>query len=202
MAGSQGRPFTLQHYYKILVTVQKWRLRDQETQPKKGDMLQLDDSDDENGGRNKGKPDRNKKAKERLKLEAEAENMSLKIDEMVKTKEIFMSKAMEARMIMANMKNAMKQARWEAIRQDDKRKTALEERRLELEEKAMMELIADKNRTMTMEPSTMDAFTREWWDMRREEILERRRQACFHASASGGGGRVLRRAMVVPVEMR
>jgi hypothetical protein len=78
----------------------------------------------------------------------------------------------------------------------------LEERRLELEEKAMMELIADKNRTMTMEPSTMDAFTREWWDMRREEILERRRQACFHASASGGGGRVLRRAMVVPVEMR
>jgi hypothetical protein len=65
----------------------------------------------------------------------------------------------------------------------------LEERRLELEEKVMMELIADKNRTMVMEPSIMDAFTREWWDMRREGILERRRQARFHASASGGGGR-------------
>jgi hypothetical protein len=53
----------------------------------------------------------------------------------------------------------------------------MEERRLALEERnAMMELIADENRMMMMDPSTMDAFTREWWDMRREEIMERRRQ--------------------------
>jgi hypothetical protein len=39
----------------------------------------------------------------------------------------------------------------------------LEERKLELEEKkAMMELIADENKTMMMDPNTMDAFTREW----------------------------------------
>jgi hypothetical protein len=49
------------------------------------------------------------------------------------------------------------------IQEDDKRKHALEERRIELEEKkAMMNLIADENKTMMMDPSTMDVFTREW----------------------------------------
>jgi hypothetical protein len=97
-------------------------------------MFQWDDSDDENGERNEGKLDGNKKAKDRLKLEAKATNISLKIDEMMKTKEVYMSKELEAKMI----KNAIKQARWEAIREDDKRKAALEERRLELEEKKTM----------------------------------------------------------------
>jgi hypothetical protein len=102
--------------------------------------------------------------------------MSLKIDEMVKTKEVYMSKVLQARMIMADKKNAMKQARWEVIHEDDKCKAALEERRLELEEKnTMIELIANENRTMMMDPSTMNAMTREWSDMRREEILKRRR---------------------------
>jgi hypothetical protein len=64
----------------------------------------------------------------------------------------------------------------------------MEERRLALEERnAMMELIADENRTMMMDPSTMDAFTREWWDMRREEIMERRRQERLHRGGAGGG---------------
>jgi hypothetical protein len=67
----------------------------------------------------------------------------------------------------------------------------LEERRLKLEEKkAMMELIANENRTMTMDSSTMDAFTREWWDIRREEIMERRRLACLHARGNDGGAPV------------
>jgi hypothetical protein len=66
----------------------------------------------------------------------------------------------------------------------------LEERRLELEEKnTMIELIANENRTMMMDPSTMNAMTREWSDMRREEILKRRRQARLLASVSHVGGR-------------
>jgi hypothetical protein len=97
--------------------MEKWRLRDQETQPEKGAMLALDDAEEEDGGRNKGKPEGNKKAKERRKLEAEAANMSSKIDEMVKTKEVLMSKALEARMIMTDKKNAMKQTIWDAIRE-------------------------------------------------------------------------------------
>jgi hypothetical protein len=38
----------------------------------------------------------------------------------------------------------------------------LEERKLALEERAMMELVAEENKAMTMDPSTMDAFTKEW----------------------------------------
>jgi hypothetical protein len=105
-------------------------LSEQEAQPKKGALLQLYDvnSDDENGGRIKGKPDGNKKAKERLKVEVEATKMSKRIDEMVKTKKLYMAKALEAKVIMAGKKNVMKLARWEAIREDDKRKAALEKR--------------------------------------------------------------------------
>jgi hypothetical protein len=39
---------------------------------------------------------------------------------------------------------------------------------------------------MMMNSSTMDAYTREWWDMRRAEIIERRIQACIDASVRGG----------------
>jgi hypothetical protein len=107
---------------------------------------------------------------------------------MVKSKEVYMEKALQTKMLLADKKNAMNQARWEAIREDDKRTQALEERKLELEEKkAMMELIADENKTMMMDPNTMDAFTREWLDMRREEIMKRRRLARLHSHANGVG---------------
>jgi hypothetical protein len=119
----------------------------------------LDDSGDDNGGRSKDKLEGNKKAKERIKLEAKAENLSKKIEEMVKSKEVYMDKALQAKMVMADKKNAINQARWEAIREDDNHKAAMEERRLALEErKAMMELITNENRMM-MDLSTMDAFT-------------------------------------------
>jgi hypothetical protein len=81
---------------------------------------------------------------------------------MVKSKKVYRDKALQAKIFMADKKNAINQARWEAIREDDKRKAAIEERRLALEErKAVMELITDENRMMVMGLSTMDAFTRE-----------------------------------------
>jgi hypothetical protein len=52
----------------------------------------------------------------------------------------------------------------------------------------MMELITDENRTMMIDPSIMDAFTREWWDMRRGEIMERRRQERLQHGGAGLGG--------------
>jgi hypothetical protein len=48
---------------------------------KKWALLELDDSEDENGGRNKDKSEGNKKAKERIKLVAKATNLSKKIEE-------------------------------------------------------------------------------------------------------------------------
>jgi hypothetical protein len=130
MAGSKGKPFTLQYCWKLLEHVDKWKLRGQEAPPKKGALLQLDGaSDEENGGRNKGKPDGNKKAKEKIKLEAEASSLAHKIVEFVKSKETMTIKALEAKMIMNDKKNAIKQARWKAFRNLEERKIALEEKK-------------------------------------------------------------------------
>ena len=70
MAGSKGKPFTFKHAWDILQTYDKWKLRDEETAPKKAAMLDMDDSDVEE--RNEKKPEGTKKAKQRVKLEEEA----------------------------------------------------------------------------------------------------------------------------------
>jgi hypothetical protein len=82
-------------------------LRDQETKPKMGGLLQLDDSDDE-GGRNEGRSGGAKKAKEWIKIEREAMDMASKIDKMVKSKKTMTMKTLEAKMIMKEKKNEMK----------------------------------------------------------------------------------------------
>jgi hypothetical protein len=69
-------------------------------------------------------------------------------------------------------------------------------------ESPLAELIAEENKTMMMDPSTMDEFTKEWWNLAWMEILQRRREAAAMARptasrdnagvgamvASGGGG--------------
>jgi hypothetical protein len=102
--GSKGKP--------ALPEVEGKRPRDK---IEKGALLELDDSDDDIKGRNKEKPEGNKKAKERTKLEAEAANLSNKIEEMVKSKEVYMDKALQAKMAMTDKKNAINQTRWETI---------------------------------------------------------------------------------------
>jgi hypothetical protein len=106
ITASKGRSFTLQHCWKLLEHTEKWKLRDQEAPPKKGALLLLVDESDEEGGRNKGKPEGNKKAKQRIKLEADAANL---IEEFVKSKESMTLKTLEAKAIMTDKKNAMKQ---------------------------------------------------------------------------------------------
>ncbi|KAE8806283.1 putative methionyl-tRNA synthetase [Hordeum vulgare] len=49
MATSKGKPFPFKHAWAILQTFDKWKLRDQETAPKKSAMLRMDDSEDEEG---------------------------------------------------------------------------------------------------------------------------------------------------------
>uniref|UniRef100_A0ACD5ULB1 Uncharacterized protein n=1 Tax=Avena sativa TaxID=4498 RepID=A0ACD5ULB1_AVESA len=182
MATSKGKPFVLQHCWKLLEHMEKWKLRDQETKPKKGALLHLDDSDDE-GGRNGGRPGGAKKAKEWIKIEREVMNMASKIDEMVKSKETITMKTLEAKMIMKEekKKNEMKQARWQSVRDLEERKIALEE------QKANAEILAEENRIMMMDPSLMDAITKEWWNIRRAEIIVRRKQVMEDAAASMHG---------------
>jgi hypothetical protein len=52
----------------------------------------------------------------------------------------------------------------------------------------MPELIVEVNKTMMIDPSTMDAYTREWRKLARMEIMERRTMARTAATASDGGG--------------
>jgi hypothetical protein len=191
MAASKGKPFLLQHCYKLLEHSDKWKLREQEAPPVRGTFVQLDDDEDDvlTAKKNKGRPDGNKKEKEKIKKQAEASSLRDKIDEMMKSKEHLVNKTLEAKMVMMEKKSQEKKARWELLREDQKRKAAVEERRASADEKrAMAELIAEENKTMMMDPSTMDAYTREWWDLTRMEILQRRREAAMARAAATGGG--------------
>jgi hypothetical protein len=81
---------------------------------------------------------------------------------------------------------------WQHISAEEKRKTDLEERRLLLEENKMrLKIIAEESRLMMMDPSRMDDKAREYWEIRRGEILQSRISwpgvMGGRASASGGG---------------
>jgi hypothetical protein len=128
-------------------------------------------------------PDGNNRAKEKITVEAEATNLASKIDEFVKSKENMMLKTSESKKSMSEKKIVMKQARWETFRE-------LEERRLAVEvKKTMVDLVAEESITVMIDSSDMYSFTKEWWHMRKLEIITRRRLAREdrdNASASGG----------------
>ncbi|KAE8784320.1 hypothetical protein D1007_42103 [Hordeum vulgare] len=69
---------------------EKWKLRDKEDPPKKGSLVNLEDNEDSedapNGGRNKGKPDGNRKEKERGKRPADAISLWEQIGDTMKVK--------------------------------------------------------------------------------------------------------------------
>jgi hypothetical protein len=85
--------------------------------PKRESMKQMDNASDETDGRrnNRKPPEGNKKATKRMKLEAESSSLSDKIDDMVKSKELLMTKTLEMKMMMHDKNMVMKHARWEAI---------------------------------------------------------------------------------------
>jgi hypothetical protein len=64
----------------------------------------------------------------------------------------------------------MKQAWWQSIHDLEEMMLALEEKR------ATTDLVAEENKTMMIDLTTMDSFTREWWSTRRLEIISKRRQ--------------------------
>jgi hypothetical protein len=60
------------------------------------------------------------------------------------------------------MRSKENQAKWELLQEDEKRKSAVEERRAIAHEKcAMVESIAEENKTMLMDPSIMNNYIRE-----------------------------------------
>nr|XP_051190449.1 protein transport protein SEC31-like [Lolium perenne] len=86
MAGSKEKSFAFKHCWALFKNLDKWKVRDQESNSKKSDIFNMDDTDDE--GRNHGKPKGSEKANERMKLEADTSSLKDKLDQMIKTKKI------------------------------------------------------------------------------------------------------------------
>ena len=72
MKSSKGKAFPLDHYWILLEHCEKWKLRDKEAPPKKDSFTKMENDD---GTRNKNKLDGNKKAKDKIKREAEASSL-------------------------------------------------------------------------------------------------------------------------------
>ncbi|KAE8780456.1 glutathione S-transferase T3-like [Hordeum vulgare] len=107
-----------------------WKLRDQETAPKKSAMLRIDDSDEE--ARNECKPEGNKKDNLRKKMEVEASSIREKMEHMMKSREALTMKTLETKLLINKNKKEVKLVQVEARREEAKRKADLEERMIKM----------------------------------------------------------------------
>uniref|UniRef100_A0A8I6XB48 No apical meristem-associated C-terminal domain-containing protein n=1 Tax=Hordeum vulgare subsp. vulgare TaxID=112509 RepID=A0A8I6XB48_HORVV len=176
MAASKGKPFLFKHAWAILQTFDKWKLRDQETAPKKSAMLRMDDSEDEEKERNLGKPEGTKKGKQRVKMEGEASSLREKMEQMMKAREEFTRKTLETKILITEKKKEVKLAQVEAKREEAKRKADLEERMIKVKEaKVWKELMVEEKEHMMMSKKDMDEEQLQWWKDYKEDIAERKR---------------------------
>ena len=115
--------------------------------------------------------------------------MREKIELMVKSNETMVAKTIEAKMILAEKRAQGKKERWQQLREEGIRKADIEELRAKADEnKSIAKLLAEENKIMMMDRNGMDDMTKEWHDMLRKEILERRKRAMTSAGGCGGGG--------------
>ncbi|KAI4972709.1 hypothetical protein ZWY2020_003634 [Hordeum vulgare] len=176
MAASKGKPFPFKHAWEILQTFDKWKLRDEETAPKKSAMLRMDDSEDEEKLRNLGKPEGTKKGKQRVKMEGEASRVREKMEQMMKAREELTRKTLETKILITEKKKEVKLAQVEAKREEAKRKADLEERMIKVKEaKVWKELLVEEKEHMMMSKKDMDEEQLQWWKDYKEDIAERKR---------------------------
>jgi hypothetical protein len=141
----------------VLQHLPKWKLRDEEVAPKKAAMVALDYTEDEKDGRNADKPEGNKKAKERMRLEGEAALLRDKFDQMMKSKEVIATKTLETKRVIIETKKEVSLAKLEASREEAKSKAKLEEMRINVKKaKAMKQLLAEEREIMMMNTKDMN----------------------------------------------
>ncbi|XBI17379.1 hypothetical protein VPH35_059446 [Triticum aestivum] len=175
MAASKGKPFPFKHVWSILQTFDKWKLRDQETAPKKSAMLKMDDSEDEEE-RNLGKPEGTKKGKLRVNMEEEASSLREKMDHMMKAREELTTKTLKTKLLITEKKKEVKLAQVEAKHEEAKRKAELEERMIKLKEaNVWKELMVEEKEHIMMSKKDMDQDQLQWWKDTKEDIVERKR---------------------------
>ena len=88
----------------MLQKCDKWKLIDKESPPKRGSLTNMDEDEDDDGRRNLHKPDGDKKTKEKMKREHEASSLREKIDVMVQSNELMLSKSLEIKKELAEKK--------------------------------------------------------------------------------------------------
>ncbi|KAK1603172.1 hypothetical protein QYE76_018784 [Lolium multiflorum] len=167
-----------------------WKLRDNEPKCKKEALLTMDDEAEDMSATNVGKPEGNKKAKERVKVEAEAASFREKLDQLMKSKETLTMKTLETKLLITEKKKEVKLAKVEARREDAKRKAELDLRMLDLKQaKAMKELLAEERDIMMMRTDGMDEDQLAWWKETKADIMVRKKVAREARDASAQGQR-------------
>ncbi|CAM0873017.1 unnamed protein product [Alopecurus aequalis] len=155
-----------------------WKLRDEEPKCKKEAMLNMDDEEEDMSGRNIGKPEGSKKAKERQRLEGEAASFKDKMDQHIRAKEEIAFKTLETKVLITEKKKEVKLAKVEARREEAMRKAELDAKMLALKQtKAMKELLAEEKEIMMMNTKDMDDDQLLWWNETKAEIMARKLQA-------------------------
>lgn len=163
MAGSKGKSFTMRHCFDVLQHLPKWQLRDEEMVPKKAAMVALDGTEDEKEGRNNDKPEENKKAKERLKLEGEAALLRDKFDQMMKSKEVIAAKTLETKLVIIEKKKEDSLTKVEARQEEARNNAKLEEMSINVKKaKSMKQLLAEEREIMMMNTKDMNEQQIEW----------------------------------------
>ena len=95
----------------------------------------------------RGRPDETKKAKEKIKIQAEASSLREKIDHMVTSSETMVAKTIKAKMILAEKRAQEKQERWQQLREKGLRKASIEEIRAKADEgKSVAKLLPKRTR--------------------------------------------------------
>ena len=185
MAGSKNKEFQFQHCFTLLQHLPKWKLRDSEPKCKKEALLTMDDEAEDMSARNAGKPEGNKKAKERVKVEGEAASFREKLDQLMKSKEALTMKTLETKFLITEKKKEVKLAKVEARREDAKVKAELDSRLIALKEaKAMKELLAEEREIMMMRTDDMDEDQLVWWKETKADIMARKMLARQARAAS------------------
>nr|XP_051190097.1 uncharacterized protein LOC127303396 [Lolium perenne] len=106
MADSKNKEFQFQHCFSILQHLPKWKLRDNEPKCKKKALLTMDDEAEDMSGRNTGKPEGNKKAKERT---LETKLLITEKKSVVKLAKVQARRELDMKMIAAIEAKAMKE---------------------------------------------------------------------------------------------
>ncbi|XP_071679710.1 uncharacterized protein [Lolium perenne] len=194
MAGSKNKEFQFHHCFSILQHLPKWKLRDNELKCKKEALLTMDDEAEDMSGRNAGKPEGNKKAKERVKVEGGAASFREKLDQLMKSKEALTMKTLETKLLITEKKKEVKLAKVQARREDAKLKAELDMKMIALKEaKAMKELLAEERDIMMMRADGRDEDQLAWWNETKADIIARKKaarqaRAQGESPASGGAG--------------